>query len=158
MGLHTTFSSMVACRLLIFSIMGFIPATSIAAAAGGYSHSPPSPRISVVPMILLDDQWWNPSSSFTISPVTTQLSLLYIITDWSTSLYIIPRVRTVAPIFANTLVIVSTASVLPSGSDTPLNNRCCYIQSSAKVREVIRRYQGLCIDLEQEPNFLQSEM
>ena len=86
--------------------MGCSFAASSANTTGIYSHSPPSPRITAIPVIFLAAQWWNPSRTFSISPVTTQLSLLYISTDCATALYIIPRDRTVALVFVSTLSII----------------------------------------------------
>ena len=37
---QATFSAMVVCRLLMYSLMGWIPAASTAATTRGYSHSP----------------------------------------------------------------------------------------------------------------------
>ena len=43
--------------------------------------------------------------TFSISYITTQLSLQYKSTNYATALYIIPRARTVAPVFARILAI-----------------------------------------------------
>ena len=100
------FPAVVACNLLIYSIMGCSPAASSSATTGRYSHSPTAPHAAVIPMIRLSTRWWNPYGTFSIIPVTTQLSLIYSSTDWATDLYIIPISHTVAPIFANTLTII----------------------------------------------------
>ena len=73
---------------------------------GGNSNSPPAPCVSVIPMIYLYAQWWNPSKTFRTPPVTTHISLLYKSTNCITILYIIPRAGTVAPVFASTLLII----------------------------------------------------
>ena len=48
---------------------------------GGYSHSPPAARVAVIFVICLDARWRNPPRKFSIVPVTTQLSQLYISTE-----------------------------------------------------------------------------
>ena len=93
---HATFSNMVACHLLMYSIMGCIPAASSAATTGGYCHSPPDPYFTVIPVLRLAARWCNLSRTFIISPINAQLSLPYSITDWSTFLYIIPRARLIS--------------------------------------------------------------
>ena len=145
---HDTFSAMVACRLLMYSIMGCSPADSSAATTRVYYHSPPAPRVSVIPVIRLAARWWNPSSNFSIDPVTTQLSLTYSSTAWSTALYIIPRDRNVAPVFSNT----------PHDHPPPpprflrvlIHRRpiaAVVGYRISKVREGLRKWQDLCIDL-----------
>ena len=115
----------------MYSPMGWSPAVSISAATGVYSLSLPAPHIDVIPVIRLADQLWNTLKTFSISPVTTQLSLLYISTDYATALYIIPWTRTVALVFASTLLSSPTASAPSSGFGTPLPNCCYYIWLSA---------------------------
>ena len=97
---------MVACRLLMYSPMGCIPADSIASTTGGYFHSLPAPSFSVSPVIRRAAQWWNPSRNLIISPVTAQLSLPYKSTNCATALYIFPRAHTVDPVFSITLDII----------------------------------------------------
>ena len=81
MGRQATFYAMVACRLLMYFIMGCSPAAPSSAATGGYSHSPPSPHVAVIPRICRAYQWWNPYRTFSIIPITNQLSLTYSSTD-----------------------------------------------------------------------------
>ena len=96
---------MFACCLLMYSTMGYSPAASSASITGGYHHSLPAPHIVVIPVIRLSGRWWNPYRTFSITPGTTQLSLPYSITTQYTALYIMPRARTVATVFANNLAI-----------------------------------------------------
>ena len=65
----------------MYYIMGCKPAASSAATTGGYSHYPSTPRVAVIPVIRLASWWWNPYGTSSITPITTQLSLLYSITD-----------------------------------------------------------------------------
>ena len=88
-----------------YSIMGCSPAASSAATTGGYYHPLTAPCVAVILVIRLATWWWKPYRTFIINPITTQLSLQYIITDLSTALYITPRSRTITPVFANTLNI-----------------------------------------------------
>ena len=74
---------------------------------GGYSYYSSGTCFAIIPVICLDAQCWKPSRTFNIAPITTQLSLLYIITDCATDLYINPRARTVSVVFINTLEIIS---------------------------------------------------
>ena len=57
--------------------MGCIPTDSGAVPTRGYSHSLSAPRVDVIPVIRLAARWWNPYRTFSVSPVTTQISLLY---------------------------------------------------------------------------------
>ena len=96
---------MVACHLLINSLMGWSPAASSDATTGGYYHSPPAPPVAIIPVIRLDSQWHNPYRTLSISPVTNQISLTYNSTNWDTALYIIPWAPNVAPVFTRSLAI-----------------------------------------------------
>ena len=96
MGRHDTFSAMFDCHLLMYCIVGCSPADSSDANTGGYSQSLPTSRVTIIPVIFLVAWWQNPSRTFSISPVTTQLSLTYSRTDWATTLYTIPWSHTVA--------------------------------------------------------------
>ena len=70
---QSTFSSIVVCRLIMYSLMGWIPAASIATNAGGYSHYLTALPIIVIPIIRLAAKLWKPSSKCSIYPITTQL-------------------------------------------------------------------------------------
>ena len=72
---------MVTSRFLMYSIIGCSPAASSAATTGRYFQSQLAPRVTVIPVIHLAYQWWNPSKTFSIYHVTTQLSLAYISND-----------------------------------------------------------------------------
>ena len=133
MGQRANFSTMFSCRLLMYSIMGCSTAASSAATTGVYYQSLPAPHVAVIPVIRLVARCWNPSSTFIISPVTTQLLLPYSSIDWVTALYIIPRSHTFAPVFSNTLAITPPpppAFALSSGYDPLPANHCCYRRSS----------------------------
>ena len=106
MGRQATLSAMVACRLLMYTLMGWSPAASIASTTKGYSHSPPAPRFVVFPIIRHAARWWNPSRTLSISPITTHLLLTYKITYCATALYIAPRACTVAPVLSITLATI----------------------------------------------------
>ena len=84
MGRQDTLSTIFACRLLMYALMGWIPANSIASTTKGYSHSPPAPRFSIIPVIHYAAQCWNPSRTLSISPVTTHILLMYKSTNLST--------------------------------------------------------------------------
>ena len=107
MGKHSTFFAIVACRLLMYSPMVWNPVTSIAATTEGYYHSPHTPRVVVIHVIHLIDRWRNPSNTFRIPPVTTQISLLYRSNNCTTALYITPRDLTVDTVFISTLAIMT---------------------------------------------------
>ena len=100
---QATLYAMVVFLPLMYTLMGWIPMASIASTTERYSHSPPTPRFSVIPVIYCAVQWWKPSSTLSISPVTTHISLTYKITDCTTALYIYPQVCTGAPVLSITL-------------------------------------------------------
>ena len=81
MGHQAALSDMVACRVLMYNPMGWIPAASIASPTIVYYHYPPDPRFSAIPMIRRTARWWKPSRALSIYPVITQLSLPYKSTD-----------------------------------------------------------------------------
>ena len=95
-GRQATLPAMVYFHLLVYTPMEWIPLVSIASTTDGYSHSPPATRFSIVPVIFHDAQWWNPSSTLSISPITNHLSLLYIS----------PRVCTIYPVLSSTLATI----------------------------------------------------
>ena len=103
MGRQTTLFDMVACRLLIYTPMGWIPAVSIASTTKGKSHSPPALRSSVISVIRCSTWWWNSSRTMIISLVTTHIYLPYKSTDCATALYIAPQARTVSTVLSVTL-------------------------------------------------------
>ena len=72
---------MVAFRLLMYTLMGWIPVASIASATKGYSHSLDVLYFAVTPVIRRSARWWNSYRTFIIAPVTNQLSLPYSRTD-----------------------------------------------------------------------------
>ena len=86
--------------------MGWSPVASNDVITESYSHSLPAPCIAITPVIRLSDRWCNPSKTFRIYPVTTQILMTYRSTDCVTALYIIPRARTVSPVFVSTLTII----------------------------------------------------
>ena len=57
----------------------------------------------ISPLIRCAAWWWNLSRTFSISPVTTQILMLYKSTDCATTLFVAPRARTIAPVFYITL-------------------------------------------------------
>ena len=67
MGHQATLSAMVACRLLMYTPIGWIPLASIASTTVGYSHSPPALCLAFITVICLAVCWWNPSSTLMIS-------------------------------------------------------------------------------------------
>ena len=102
MGRQATCTAMVACLCWVYTLIGHIPEVSSASTTRGHSHSPPVVCCTVIPMILLATQLWNPSINFSISPFATKLLLPYNITDCTTALYSIPSARTFAPVFITT--------------------------------------------------------
>ena len=81
LGRQATLYTMVTFRLLMYKFMGWIPAASIYSTNEGYPHYPPNPLFAVIPVIRHAAWWWNPSRNLSISPVTTQLLMLYKSTD-----------------------------------------------------------------------------
>ena len=67
---------MMACHIWMYSFILHKPAATIVLATGGYYHYPISALQAVIPAIHQAALWWNPSSTFSISPITTQLSRL----------------------------------------------------------------------------------
>ena len=98
MGLQAIINSMFAFRLLIHTPMGLRPTFSIASTTDGYSYYAHAPCFSVIPVIHRSSRLWKPSRTKRISPVTTQLFLLYKSTKCTTALYIFPCYHTVAPV------------------------------------------------------------
>ena len=58
-------------------------------------------------MIHRADRWWNPSRTLSISPVATQLLMLFKSTNRATDLYIVPQARTVDPILSIILATIT---------------------------------------------------
>ena len=96
---------MVVCRLFMCTIMGWIPAESIASSTVGYPHSLPAPCFAVITMIHGAACWQNSVRTLRISSVTTQLLLPQSNTDSTNALYISPWDRTVTLVFSRTLPI-----------------------------------------------------
>ena len=63
-------------------------------------------RFAVIPVIYMYAQWWNPSMTFNIAPVITQLSLNYSITD-VTQMYSVVWNQSVLLIIENMSVVVN---------------------------------------------------
>ena len=111
MGRQATVYAMVACNLLMYSLIGWSPTSSIDATTGGNYHSLSSPCVAIIPVILLDARLRNPSRIFSIPPVTTLLSLPYNITNCSTALYIILRAHNVPPVFSSWNIVDKNVDV-----------------------------------------------
>ena len=107
MGRQDICAATVTCLRWIHSLIGHSPTVSRASTTGGHSHFPLSVRRAVIPAKLLATQWRNPSSTFSMAPVTTQLSIPYNNTDYTTDLYNIPLARTVAPVFVTTFPTIA---------------------------------------------------
>ena len=90
-----TYAVMVAYHLWMYSLIVHRPAASITSSIRAYPHYLSSARPAVITEIWQAALWWNPYNIITISNVTTQLALPYIITICATALYIIPRARTI---------------------------------------------------------------
>ena len=99
MGRQATLSYIVACRLLIYTS----PAAYIASTTKGNYHSIPAPHFAVIPVICRAAQWWNPSRTLRIYPITTQILLPYRRTKYAIDLYIAHRACNVAPVLYSTL-------------------------------------------------------
>ena len=80
MGRYATCAVIFAWRLRMYFHIGYKPAASSAATAGGYSHDPSATHFPVIPVIPLAAWWLNPSRISNIAPDTTQISLPYRIT------------------------------------------------------------------------------
>ena len=104
-------AAMVACRLWIYSLTSHSPATSRSYSNGDHSHPPYPAFRAVFPAIILSTWWWKNSRTFNFYPVTTHLSLLYINTVWTKSLYTITLVSTTAPEFVITFTNINDLSV-----------------------------------------------
>ena len=91
---QSTVSAMIVCSLFMYTLMGWSPAESITYYTAGYSHSTPTPRFAVIPVIHCADLWCNAVRTLSISAVTTQLSFPKSNTDCATALYISPQART----------------------------------------------------------------
>ena len=85
-GRQVTCYKMGDFRLWIYSLIGQISAPPRASSTRGYSHSLSSARREVIPAILQDDWWWKLYKDFSITLVTTQLSLPYSSTVCATAL------------------------------------------------------------------------
>ena len=140
MGRHAIFFTMIALWLLIYSVMGCISVASSAVTTGGYYHYYPIPHVAIIPVIRLYTQWWNPSRTFSILPVDTQISLPYSSTNQSTALYIIPRDWIITSVFANTLAIIPHRLFnFFRFSTPPTNLYCCrrmYVQGQGRTPTV----------------------
>ena len=97
---------MVACYLWIYSFIRHIPAASTVSATGGYSHYLSSFLWAVIIAILQAALWWNPSSTFSIYPVITQLSLPYVSKFCANNFCSIPKARNDAPVYVITLDMI----------------------------------------------------
>ena len=75
MGWFAIYSKMVACLLQMYSFVCHVPVASKSSATNDHSYPPSPTRRSEIPAILRATLCWNPSSTFSISYVTTQLSL-----------------------------------------------------------------------------------
>ena len=106
MGQKSILSAMVTFCILMYTPMGWRPTAFIASTTKGYYHSLPARRFSVSPVIRRAAHWWNPSSTLSISPITTQILLPYKSTNYATTLYIDTRARTVAPALSSTLATI----------------------------------------------------
>ena len=97
LGLPTTFSGIVSCYLLMYSLILKSIVISNAASAKAHSCYLLLPFIAVIPDIRLAILWWNNSITAIIVSVSTQIYLLYRSTTWTTALYIIARALIVDP-------------------------------------------------------------
>ena len=77
MGQQYTCAATVSCLFYIYSLIVHIPAVSSASDIGGHSQSLLVICCAVIPVIILAAQLWKPYITFSMSPITTQLSLLY---------------------------------------------------------------------------------
>ena len=100
MGRQATISDTVALCLLTYSFMGWNPVPAIESTTRRYYHSPPAPCFTVSPVICRLTQWWNRSTTLSISPAASQILLLYKNTDCTSALHIYHRARTVSPLFS----------------------------------------------------------
>ena len=85
-GQQATWFSMVACHILIYSLIGQGPAASSASVTGDYSNYPSSLLWDVIFAILRATWWCKPSNTFGISPVINQILISYSITNYATTL------------------------------------------------------------------------
>ena len=71
MAQMATYTTMVVWIYWIYSLISQSPAVSSASATGVHYHSLFVIRQAVLPTILLNTRWWNPSSTFIMAPATT---------------------------------------------------------------------------------------
>ena len=116
-GLPAIYDVIFACCLLIYSLIVQSTIVSNAASIEAHSHSPPLNFLAVIYTIRPSILWWNTSSNVIISSVTTQISLPYRITDYTTNLYIITRALIVAPVLPVPLA--------PSPISSDISAGCC---------------------------------
>ena len=107
MSRQVTCTATVAWICWIYSLIGHSPAVSSASDTGRHSHSPLVVHRNVIPVILLDTWWWNPSSTFILAFVTTHISLPYYNTDRKTAFYRTPRAHNFAPVFVITFLTIN---------------------------------------------------
>ena len=86
MGRQSTCAAMVACLHWMYSLIDQIFALSSASETGVHYHYLNVVIRDVFPTILMDAQLWNPSSSFNMDHVTTQIFPPYSSTVQTTDL------------------------------------------------------------------------
>ena len=101
-----TYSKIVACRLLMYSLIVQSPVTSRSTSTKDHSRSLKFPLCNIIPEILLAIMCSNLSRAVIVASVTTQLSLLYRIPACNTALYIIYRALIDAPILPSTFATI----------------------------------------------------
>ena len=114
---------MVECRLRTYSFIGYIPITSNASSTYEHFHTSSRTRQSDMSDILWATLWWNPSITFNIASVTTQLLIPYINTVCTTALCFIAHAQTVSPVFVSNS---ATPTVAVPSSDLYTGPTSCY--------------------------------
>ena len=126
MGRQATCTATVSCLWGIYFLIGYRATVSSASSTEGHFYSLTIVRCAIIPVTLLANQWWNPSRTLSTSPITTQLPPPYHSTYYTTTLYIIPPARTVAPVFKTEFLTIATVFAPPRDSGTgPPNSYYC---------------------------------
>ena len=134
MGLQATCPATVTCILWIYYLIGHRPVASSASSTGGQSHSPLVVCCAAIPTIFLTVQWCNPSRTFSMDPVTTQLFITTPTAQQIRTTY--PTPEPLTPSYSPPSPLLTTA---PSeDSDTKIPSRYCYRRLCILVMEMLR--------------------
>ena len=100
-------AAVVCCWIWMYYFMGHRYYASKAYSTGGHSHPQSPARRAILSWIILATRWWKSSRTVNIYTITTQLSLTYSNTVWTSDFYIINCAHTTAPVFFSTFAAIS---------------------------------------------------